>query len=147
MASNGTRNSTSAGQSTMTPEQRGRRIASIRSEIYTLNTRRNKVNSQIINLTTEQTNLNTYLGSWSTQKSLYNSNNIISEVVIINTFEGICADKIKEDMEECISDMDQTYNSVGGLNGDIHTQISRLNQYISNINNKISLLNNELNAL
>ncbi len=147
MASKRTNNSTSTSQSTMTAEERGRKKASIRASISASNIKLEKVNTQIISLTTEYTNLNTYLGNWETQKSLYNGNNILSEVVIINIFEGVCADKIKEKIEGCISCMDQTYSNTTRLRNSVDAQIQRLEQQVLNIGTKITSLNNQLNAL
>lgn len=121
--------------------------ALIQFQINQLNTTLTQVNAQISNLTTEQTNLGTYLGEWNAQKSRYNGNDILSDVVIVNVFEGVCADKIKENMEECISEMDQTYSGVNGLKSNVGRQISRLNQYVLDINAKLTTLKAQLNSL
>lgn len=128
-------------------EERARRREAIQSQIQQWNTKLTTVNSQIANLTAEQSNLNTYLGDWDTQKSIYNGNDILSEVVIVNVFEGACADKIKTEFSASITEMDQTYSGVNGLNGNVGVQIARLNQYASVINTKLISLRYELNSI
>ena len=128
-------------------EERGRRRAYIQSQIHHWDTKLSKVNSQIADLTAEQSNLNTCLGDWNIQKSIYSGSAILSEVVIVNVFEGICADKIKADFSASITEMDQTHSKVSGLNGNVGAQISRLNQYVSVINTKLVSLRNELNSI
>lgn len=128
-------------------EERARRIAAIQAEIHQWNAKLDRAESQIESLTAEQSNLNTYLGDWEMQKSIYSGSEILSEVVIVNVFEGVCADRIKADFTDCITKMDQTYSGVGGLNGNVGVQISRLNQYVSVINAKLTSLRNELNSI
>lgn len=55
-------------------------------------------------------------GDLEAQKSIYNGSEILSEVVIVNVFEGVCADSIKADFTDSITEMDQTYyDSMGEL--------------------------------
>ncbi len=124
-----------------------RRREAIRNQIREWKTKRETVETQIENLTTEQSNLNGYLGEWDAQKTIYNGNDILSEVVIVNLFEGVCANKIKEDFTACMAEMDQTYGKVSGLNGNVGAQISRLNDYLSFIDAKISALESELASI
>lgn len=128
-------------------EERARRIAAIQAEINMWNGKLARVESQIASLTTEQASLNTYLEDWESQKSIYSGSEILSEVVIVNVFEGVCADSIKADFTDSITEMDQTHSDVGGLNGNVGEQISRLNQYKSDINSKLTALRNELNSI
>lgn len=128
-------------------EERARRRAAIQSQIQQWNTKLTTVNSQIAGLTAEQSNLSTYLGDWDTQKSIYSGSEILSEVVIVNVFEGVCADKIKADFSASITEMDETHSKVSGLNGNVGAQISRLNQYVSVINTKLASLRNELSSI
>lgn len=128
-------------------EERARRRAAIQSQIQQWNTKLTTVNSQIASLTAEQSNLSTYLGDWDTQKSIYSGSEILSEVVIVNVFEGVCADKIKADFSASITEMDESHSKVSGLNGNVGAQISRLNQYVSVINTKLASLRNELSSI
>lgn len=128
-------------------EERARRRAAIQSQIQQWNTKLTTVNSQIAGLTAEQSNLSTYLGDWDTQKSIYSGSEILSEVVIVNVFEGVCADKIKADFSASITEMDESHSKVSGLNGNVGAQISRLNQYVSVINTKLASLRNELSSI
>lgn len=128
-------------------EERARRRAAIQSQIHHWNTKLTTVNSQIAGLTAEQSNLSTYLGDWDTQKSIYCGSDILSEVVIVNVFEGVCADKIKADFSASITEMDESHSKVNGLNGNVGAQISRLNQYVSVINTKLTSLRNELSSI
>ena len=128
-------------------EERARRRAAIQSQIHQWDDKLLWVNSQLSGLETEQSNLNSYLGDWSTQKNIYSGNDILSEVVIVNVFEGVCADKIKSDFSACIKKMDQTCGGVYGLNGNVSAQIVRLRQYVSTINARLTSLRNELNSI
>lgn len=128
-------------------EERAKRRAAIQSQIQQWNTKLTTVNSQIASLTAEQSNLSTYLGDWDTQKSIYSGSEILSEVVIVNVFEGVCADKIKADFSASITEMDESHSKVSGLNGNVGAQISRLNQYVSVINTKLASLRNELSSI
>lgn len=140
-------NSADAAAQQRAAEERARRRAYIQSQIQYWDTKLSKVNSQIAGLTAEQSNLSTYLGDWDTQKSIYSSSEILSEVVIVNVFEGVCADKMKAEFSASITEMDQTHSGVSGLNGNVGVQISRLNQYVSVINTKLTSLRNELSSI
>lgn len=131
----------------MEPEERARRIEAIQAQIRQWDAKLTQVKSQISALTKEQSNLNSYLGDWDTQKGIYNGSELLSDVVIINVFEGVCADKIKMEMGESIKEMDQTCSRVRGLNGNVGVQIARLNQYVSVINSRLTMLRGELNSL
>ncbi len=128
-------------------EERARRKAAIQSQINQWDEKLSGVNSQLSGLVAEQSKLNTYLGDWSTQKNIYSGNDILSEVVIVNVFEGVCADKIKSDFSACIKKMDRTCGEVYGLNGNVGAQILRLRQYVSTINARLTSLRNELNSI
>lgn len=127
--------------------ERARKRAAIQSKIDEWKNKLTKVQSQQTSLTTQQTNLNTYLGEWDTQKTTYNGNDILKDVVIINVFEGVCADNIKTDFTYCITQMDKTYGVVSGLNAHLGEQIGRLNQYKSSINAQLSSLEAELRSI
>lgn len=128
-------------------EERARRRAAIQSQINQWDDKLSGVNSQLSGLVAEQSKLNTYLGDWSTQKNIYSGNDILSEVVIVNVFEGVSADKIKSDFSACIKKMNQTCGEVYGLNGNVGAQIVRLRQYVSIINARLTSLKNELNSI
>lgn len=128
-------------------EERARRRAAIQSQINQWDDKLLWVNSQLSGLEAEQSKLNTYLGDWGTQKKMYSGNDILSEVVIVNVFEGVCADKIKSDFSACIKNMDWTCGEVYGLNGNVGAQIVRLRQYASTISARLTSLRNELNSI
>ncbi|MBD5495763.1 MAG: hypothetical protein HDR12_15720 [Lachnospiraceae bacterium] len=127
--------------------ERARRRAAIQAEIDKWNNKLTTVQSQKTSLTAQQANLNLYMGDWDTQKTAYNGNDILTEVVILNVFEGVCADKIKEELTASVTQMDQTYSRISGLNGNVGLQISKLNEYITFIDEKITALKNELNSI
>lgn len=128
-------------------EEKAKKRTYLQSQIQYWDTKLTAVNSQIAGLTTEQSKLSTYLGEWDTQKSIYSGSEILSEVVIVNIFEGVCADEIKDDFLTGITEMDGTHSKVSGLNENVGTQISRLNQYVSVINTKLTSLRNELSSI
>lgn len=126
---------------------RAERRAKLKKEIDNWNKELSKVTTQISDLEKEKQNLETYLGEWEEQKRKYNGNTILSEVVIVNLFEGICADNIKDDFAEAVAAMDWTYNGVNVMKGDVGTQIAKLHQYEAVINTKLTSLQNELDAI
>lgn len=126
---------------------REKRRAEINREMTQLNSTINSVNNQIYNLTLEQTHLNKYLEEWGAQKALCSQNDILSEIVILNVFEGVCADKMKQEFHRGVAEMDLTCGNIATLNGKVSAQIARLNQYVSNINTRLTSLRNELNSL
>lgn len=128
-------------------EERARRRAAIQSQIHQWDDKLLWVNSQLSGLEAEQSELNSYLGDWSAQKNIYSGNDILSEVVIVNVFEGVCADKIKSDFSACIKKMDQTWGEVYRLKENVGVQIARLKQYSSTINTRLTSLRNELNSI
>lgn len=119
----------------------------IQSKIDKWNYKLDKVNLQIEELTDEQTRLNECLEEWDTQKTTYSGNDILSEVVITNVFEGVCADKIKDDLTASVAQMDLTYSKVSGLNDNVGLQISKLNEYKTLINGELVTLRSELNSI
>lgn len=127
--------------------ERARRREAIQSQIDKWNAELTDANSQVSGLTAEQTKINTYLRDWDAQKNRYSGNDILSEVVIINVFEGVCADKIKEEFSAGITEMDQTCIRVSRLSENVSAQIARLNQYIYDINAKLTFLRNELSSI
>ena len=130
-------------------EERAReqRRVEINREMTQLNSTINNVNNQIYNLTVEQTHLNTYLEEWGAQKALCNQNDILSEVVIRNVFEGVCADKMKQEFHSGVAEMDLTCGNIATLNSRVSAQIAILNQYVSIIDTRLTSLRNELNSL
>lgn len=128
-------------------EERARRREAIQSRIDKWDAELTSVNSQVSGLTAEQTKINTYLGEWDAQKNKYSGNDILSEVVILNVFEGVCADKIKEEFSTGITEMDRTCIRVSRLSENVSAQIARLNQCIYDINAKLTSLRNELSSI
>lgn len=119
----------------------------IQRKIDEWNEKLNKVKLQKANLGLQQIILNTYMRKWDTQKTTYSGNDILTEVVILNVFEGVCADTMKEKFTNSVTQMDQTYSGVSGLNGNVGLQISRLDEYITLINEKLTALRSELNSI
>lgn len=119
----------------------------IQRKIDEWNEKLNKVKLQKANLGLQQIILNTYMRKWDTQKTTYSGNDILTEVVILNVFEGVCADTMKEKFTNSVTQMDQTYSGVSGLNGNVGLQISRLDEYITLINGKLTALRSELNSI
>lgn len=119
----------------------------LRKEIDDWNGKLSEVKEQISGLETEKKNLATYLAEWEEAKRTYNNNDILSEVVVINLFEGVCADNIKDDFTEIVTDMDRRYDVAGGMENNISVQITKLRQYESVIQSKLTSLRNELNSI
>lgn len=123
---------------------RAKRIKEIENKIDQLKKEREPVIKQIDDLEKERLKLLSYQKMWEEKKSKYNGNDILSEVVIVNIFEGVCADKIKNDFTVCMKEMDRTYSKAGGFGENIGAQINRLNQYVNDINADIKSLRAEL---
>lgn len=128
-------------------EERARKRAALREQIQRWDDKLARVKSQLSGLEAEQSRLNAYLDEWVSQKNVYNGNRILSEVVIVNVFEGVCADKIKTDFSGCIAEMDRTHSRVSGLNGNVSAQIFRLDQQVHALNARITSLQNQLNSI
>lgn len=128
-------------------EERARKRAALREQIQRWDDKLARVKSQLSGLEAEQSRLNAYLDEWVSQKNVYNGNRILSEVVIVNVFEGVCADKIKNDLSNCIAEMGRTCGRVNGLNGNVCIQIARLHQQVSSVNARLSSMRNELNSI
>ncbi len=128
-------------------QERENRRKALNEQIDQWNSKLTNVNAQISALSSERSRLDACLGDWDVQRNAYSANEILSEVVIVNVFEGVCADKIKMDFESCIAKMNQTRTSVGGLNGNVGAQISRLGQYAAFINGKLTSLHSELSSI
>lgn len=128
-------------------QEREERREALRGQISQWDDTLKGVNSQIAALSAERSRLDACLGDWDVQRSAYNSSDILSEVVIVNVFEGVCADRIRTELGDCMAKMDQTCTRVGGLNGNVSVQIARLHQYVSLINGKLASLHSELNSI
>lgn len=126
---------------------RQRRREALRAQIKQWDDKLSDVREQISALSAERSRLDVCLGDWDAQRNAYNANEILSEVVIVNVFEGVCADRIKTELENCMAKMNVTHTSVSGLNGNVSAQIARLGQYVSFINGKLSSLHSELNSI
>lgn len=87
------------------------------------------------------------LEEWEEQKINYSGNDTLSDVVIENVFEGVCADKIKADLTASVTQMDDTCNKISGLIGNVGLQIDELNNRINIINGEIASLENQLNSI
>lgn len=101
----------------------------LRSKIANLEKKLTNTQAKRISLTHEKALLEQCISDWGAQKYLYESNEIIYEIVITNVFEGKCAEQIKTDMEQCILEMDSNNGQVNELRDNVATQISRLNDY------------------
>lgn len=126
---------------------RRQRIALLQMQITRKNQELTKVNQQIASLSSEHGRLGTALTDWCTHKADYNGNEVVSEVVILNIFEGVCADTLKEEMSKCVEEMDKTYSGVTSLNTQVSVQIGRLQQRVSIIGQELRDLQLELNSL
>lgn len=142
-----THNAAVQGAQKAAEELREKRREAIQSQIDKWDAELTSVNSQVSALAEEQTKLNNCLGDWDTQKNIYSGSEILSEVVIVNVFEGVCADRIKEEFSACITEMGHTCRRVSRLIENVSAQIARLNEYISVINMELSSLRNELNSI
>lgn len=127
--------------------ERERRRNHLRKQIGEWEGKLNNVTSQITDLEKEKQNLETYLGDWEGQKRKYDGNDVLSEVVIVNVFEGVCADNIRDDFSGCITKMEKTYNGVSRLKDNNDRQIARLNEYRAEILAKLTSLRNELSSI
>lgn len=85
--------------------------------------------------------------TWSVKRGNYESDPIIYNVVIENTFEGNCAEKIKAILEDRVLDMDENSNKMIDLGANIAGQIAKLDEGILSLTNMISALMEELSGL
>lgn len=127
--------------------ERIQRRTDLQNEIDRLNAIVSDLNDRILELQADQKKLNICLSDWTRQKNIYNNSVVLSSVVIVNVFEGVCAEKIKDDLTACISQMDHTYSDVTGLSTNISEQVSRLRQNIFTIKKRLTALYSELNSI
>lgn len=120
---------------TITPDEQRRleeiamKKAELRSKIANLERKLTNTQAKRISLIHEKEILEQCISDWASQKYLYESNEIVYEIVITNVFEGKGADQIKTDVEQCIIEMDGNNSQVNELKDDVAAQISRLNDY------------------
>ncbi len=127
--------------------EREKQRAELQKQIDRWNIKKSGVTSLVNELKSEKRTLETYLDMWQRQKSKYNGNDMLAEVVIVNLFEGESADKVKQIFSEGIKKMDQTYLRVDELKGNVSKQIDKLNQQISDIDVMIRVLIQRKNAI
>lgn len=123
------------------------KIALLQLQIYQKNQQLTKVNQQIASLSAEQGSLGTKLADWSTQKAGYSANEAVCEVVILNIFEGVCANQLKEEVSSCVEEMDKTHSGVTSLNTQVGAQIGKLQERVQLIGEELRKLQLELNSL
>lgn len=127
--------------------EREKQRAELQKQIDRWNIKKSGVTSLVNKLKSEKRTLETYLDMWQRQKSKYNGNDMLVEVVIVNLFEGESADKVKQIFSEGIKKMDQTYLRVDELKGNVSKQIDKLIQQISDIDVMIRVLIQRKNAI
>lgn len=127
--------------------ERERRRAEIQDRIRGCNDRIAGVNSLISDLAAGKSGLNASLEDWGIQKRKYNGSDILSEVVLVNVFEGVCAERIRNEFSSCMAQMDRTCVGVSRMVEDVNAQIARLLQYITMINTELTTLRNELSSI
>lgn len=127
--------------------EREKQRAELQKQIDQWDIKKSGVTSLVNELNSEKRTLETYLDMWQRQKSKYNGNDMLTEVVIVNLFEGESADKVKQTFSEGIKKMDQTYLRVDELKGNVSKQIDKLNQQISDIDVMIRVLIQRKNAI
>lgn len=126
--------------------ERKRKRETLQSEIGSLDTRSKYLKERIVSLGWHRSQLDSYIEDWENERNSFSKNDI-SQVVITNVFEGVCADKIKSDLETCIAQMDQTCDKVRGLRNNIEKQITKLGEYQSNIDETLLIKRDELRSI
>lgn len=77
--------------------------------------------------------------AWNRQYAIYQSSEIASQVVITNVFEGVCAEALRESMEEAINGMEHTKMQIGDLLADLDCQIKKLDWYMEKLEEEIRI--------
>lgn len=127
--------------------EKAKRRKAIQEKIDKWNEKKVTVISQKNELAAEKQNLETQLSNWERQKIKYNGNSLLCDVVIVDVFEGVSAEKVKACFEEGVGEMDQTCANVERLKQSVVEQIQKLDQYVSDINENIRILIQEKNAI
>lgn len=128
-------------------EEKSFRRAYYQTQINATNVILTTVKGWVSTLIREQGNLNSHVEDWAAQKAIYDANENLSEVVITNVFEGVCADTIKTELTECITIMEQTCSGASTLSADLTLQIAKLNEYIAKLNSQLTSLNYQMSLL
>lgn len=127
--------------------ERERKRNALKAQIERLKGERSKAEEINLKLQEGRYSLERQLEAWAVQKNKCDGNLLLSEVVLVNRFEGVCADKVKEEFSSCVNEMNITYVKTERLRDDVDAQIQKLGQYIAYINSRISSLTRELNAI
>lgn len=128
-------------------EENSVKLAYYQAQISVTNGMLTTVKGWVSTLIREQGNLNSYIEAWATQKAVYDSNENLSEVVITNVFEGVCADTIKTELTDCITAMEKTSSAASTLSADLTLQIAKLSEVVSQLNSLLTSLNYQMSLL
>ncbi len=128
-------------------EEREAERRRIQAEIDELSGIQDGVDNQISELENEKSQLDECLATWNTAKTNYQSNENAYAVVVLNITEGNCADALKEKLSEGMTLMDGTYGNIVSLEGNIDSQISKLQAYSDELGREIDSLEAELASI
>ncbi|MCM1268435.1 MAG: hypothetical protein NC302_11065 [Bacteroidales bacterium] len=90
--------------------------------------------------------LNNTLLQWTSRYRAFQASPM-SEVVVVDKFEGESAERIRAALPSAIEEMEATQAATESVQGEIDVQITKLDEYIDMLGEKIAALRSEMAAL
>ncbi|MCM1424446.1 MAG: hypothetical protein NC415_11635 [bacterium] len=90
--------------------------------------------------------LNNPLLQWTSRYRAFQASPM-SEVVVVDKFEGESAERIRAALPSAIEEMEATQAATESVQGEIDVQITKLDEYIDMLGEKIAALRSEMAAL
>ena len=134
------------GESEMDSFERYRKEMEIRGRIGNLRSEIIRLRNLISNYNTCRQEIVVAMDNWKTKRIAYQ--NILLEAVKVDSyFEGVCAEKVKEELLPTIILMDNANGKMAGIRTYIPNQIQLLEGRIQELGAQIAALEAELAAL
>lgn len=125
---------------------RAAKASLIKGQIDELDAKITEARTIKIELRNSDTALNNTLLQWTSRYRAFQASPM-SEVVVVDKFEGESAEKIRASLPSAIEEMEATQASTESVQGEIDVQITKLDEYIAMLREKIAALRSEMAAL
>lgn len=123
---------------------RAARRAAIKAKIRKYQEQIKKCRSTIQKLNSRKRNLRQETSDWDYKYRHAMNSQITAEIVVINRYEGITAEKFREDFPTAQSKMIRSVQKTNEVQEDVSTQVDKINQYIDKLSEKIDALRAQL---
>lgn len=123
---------------------RAARRAAIKAKIRKYQEQIKKCRSTIQKLIARKKNLRQETSEWDHKYRNAMNSHITAEIVVTNHYEGITAEKFREDFPAAQSKMIRSVQRTNEVQEDISAQVDKINQYIEKLCEKIDELRAKL---